>query len=321
MRRRSALACATLGSLALAYPALSQTWPARPIQIVAGFPPGTSVDLLARWVAEQLSRSLGQPVVIENRPGADGGLAAAQVARARPDGYTLLYTTSSAHGASPSLYRTLNFDPIGDFTPVTKLVDQSMLLMVRPDDPARSLGDLVARARSAPRPLFYGHGNTSTRVAAELLRAQMRIPLERVQYRGNPLALQDLIAGRIDFAFTDFTTGVEQARQGLLRPVAVTSARRNAQLPDVATMAEQGMPGFDLVAWGGIVAPAGTPAGIVARLSMEIARIVVTPEATTFFDRIGLVAAPMSPAEFGDYIRAEIGRWREYVTVAGIEPQ
>ena len=321
MRRRSLATWPVAALAASALPARAQAWPTRPITLVAGFPPGTSVDILARWLAEQLARTLGQPVVVENRPGVDGGIAATHVARSRPDGYTILYTTSSSHGASPSLYRNLAFDPVADFAPVTKLVDQPMLVLVRPDSPARTLAELLDQARRAPRPLFYGFGNTSTRIGAEVLRHRAGVSFERVPYPGNPRSLQDLIAGRLDFVFTDFTTGVDQVRQGALRALAVTSAAPNAQLPDVPSIAQQGFPGYDIVAWGGIVAPAATPADIVARLNAEITRALSAPEAAPLFHRLGLFAAPMSPSAFGAYIRAEIIRWRDYVTIAGIEPQ
>ncbi|WP_426960105.1 Bug family tripartite tricarboxylate transporter substrate binding protein [Muricoccus radiodurans] len=309
-----------LGAAALAVPALAQSFPSRPVTLVAGFPAGTSVDLFARWLAERLSRALGQPVIVENRPGADGATAAAFVARARPDGHTILYTTSSTHGASPSLYTSLPFDPVADFAPVAKLLDQPLLLLVRPDGPA-SVGALVAAAQVAPRLLFYGHGNTSTRVAAELLRSRAGLRLERVPYRGNPQSIQDLIAGRLDFAFTDFTTGIEQVRAGALRSLAVTSAARNPQLSETPTLAESGFPGFELVAWGGVVAPAATPEPVVQRLSNEIIAIMRAPEASAFGERIGIFPAPQGPTEFGPYIRAEIARWADYVAVAGIEKQ
>ena len=321
MRRRSLAAWSVAASAAIALPAHAQAWPTRPVTLVAGFPAGTSVDILARWLADQLARPLNQPVIVENRPGVDGGIAATHVARSRPDGHTILYTTSSSHGASPSLYRTLPFDPLADFAPVTKLVDQPMLVLVRPDSMPRTLSALLDQARRAPRPLFYGFGNTSTRIGAEVLRHRAGVQFERVPYPGNPRSLQDLIAGRLDFVFTDFTTGVEQVRQGALRALAVTSATRNAQLPDVPSVAEQGFPGYDIVAWGGIVAPAATPADIVARLNAEITRAMSAPEAAPLFQRLGLSPAPMSPTEFGAYIRAEIARWRDYVTIAGIEPQ
>jgi len=319
MKRRTILAGAALA--ALAKPAVAQAWPSRPITLVAGFPPGTSVDQVSRWMADQISRALGQPVVVDNRPGVDGGIAATHVARSRPDGYTLLYTTSSAHGASPSLYRTLTFDPVADFAPITKYSDQAMVLLVRPDDPARTMQDLAARARSSPRPLFYGHGNTSTRVAAELFRYHMNIQLERVPFRANPQAMQELIAGRLDLVFTDVTTGVEQVRQGSLRALAVTSIAHHPFYPGVPSMAEQGIPGLDLVAWGGLVAPAGTPPEIINRFNAVVLQAMASPEGIEFMERRGVIAAPMTPQQFGDYIKAEIARWREYVRIAGIEPQ
>ncbi len=299
----------------------AETFPTRPITIVVGFPAGTASDTTSRFLAERMGRRMGQPVVVENRPGVDGGIGATAVARARADGYTLLHSSSSAHAANVSLYRTLSYDPVADFAPVAGILRQPTVVLVRPDSPARTVQELVALSRQRPGGLNYGYGNTSTRVVGALMQRRGGLQGQGVTFRGNPQALSELIAGRLDFAVADAFTGAAQVQQGALRALAVSADAPTPRLPGVPSLVQLGLLDHAVAAWTGIFAPAAVPPAIVAQLSTEIRAIIAEPDGVALLERLVADPFPLSSAELGEYMRADIARWAEYVRLAGIEPQ
>lgn len=321
MQRRHLLGLAA-GAAVIPRAALrAETFPIRPITIVVGFPAGTASDTTTRFLAERMSRRMGQPVVVENRPGVDGGIGATAVARARPDGYTLLHSSSSAHAANVSLYRTLTYDPVADFAPVAGILRQPTVVLVRPDSPAGTVQDLVSLSRQRPAGLNYGYGNTSTRVVGAMMQRRGGLQGQGVSFRGNPQALSELIAGRLDFAVADAFTGAAQVQQGALRALAVSADAPTPRLPGVPSLVQLGLLENALVAWTGIFAPAAVPAPIVAQLSTEIRAIIAEPDGAALLERLVADPFPLSSAELGQYMREDIARWAAYVRLAEIEPQ
>ena len=321
MRRSTLLKLALMGAAAPLVSPRAETFPTRRITLVVGFPAGTASDLMSRFLAENLARRLGQPVVVENRPGADGGVGATSVARSRPDGYTLLYSTSSAHAANVSLYRSLSYDPINDFAPVAGVLRQPTVVLVRPDSPMRTVADLAAASRAAAQGLSYGYGNTSTRVVGAMLEQRGGVKATAVSFRGNPQSLTELIAGRLDFAVTDAFTGAAQVQAGALRPIAVSSDAPIAYLPGTPSLVQLGVLQAPVVAWTAIFAPAGTPPAIVAQLSGEIRSILAANDGSAILARLVAEEFAVQPHALGEYMRADIARWGDYVRLAGIEPQ
>jgi tripartite-type tricarboxylate transporter receptor subunit TctC len=318
-----ALGAALAGPLGTLGDAAAQTssYPSRPVTFVVGFPAGAVSDLTTRFLAERLARRLGQPVVVENRPGVDGAIGATHVARARPDGHTLLYTSNSTHATNPNLYRRLTYDAVADFAPVAGIARQPTVVVVRADSPATSIAELVTLSRSKPGGLAFGQGNTSTLIVGETLRIRSGMVAERVPFRGNPQSLTELVAGRLDFAVADIFTGLEQVRGGALRALAVSSRERSALAPDIPTLVEGGYLDAPIEAWTGVFAPAATPREIVERLSAEFLAILREQETLDFIARTGSEPFPLGPTELGEHVRTEIRRWGEYVAAAGIEKQ
>jgi len=321
MRRRDLLRLSAGGFVAPFAAARADAYPARPVTILVGFPAGTASDTVTRFLAERLSRRLGQPVVVENRPGVDGGIAATAVARARGDGHTLLYSTSSAHAANVSLYRTLTYDPVADFTPVAGILRQPTVVLVRAESAALTVQDLAGLSRARPGGLNYGYGNTSTRVVGELLQRRGGIQAQGVSFRGNPQSLTELVAGRLDFAVSDAFTGAAQAQAGTLRALAVSGDAPTPRLPGAPSLVQAGVLQDAVVAWTGIFAPAAVPPAIVARLEAELQAIMAEPDGGALLDRLVAEPFPMSGAALGQYMREDIARWAGYVRLAGIEPQ
>ena len=269
--RRTLLAAAPL----LAAPRLLRaqggggTWPDRPIRLLVPFTPGGSTDILARALGAELGEAFGLPVVVENRGGAGGTIGSDSVAKAAPDGHTLLMGVTGTHGTAPSIYPNLPYDPVRDFQPISRVVTALLVLVAHPGLPARTLPDFVAAAKEAPGTLTYGTPGvgTSMHLTGVLFDLRAGTRLVHVPYRGSALALTDLVGGRISTMFGDLLVVLPQVQAGAIRPIAVTSATRNPLLPDVPTMAEAGLPGFEALSWQGLFAPAGTPPAIVARLN------------------------------------------------------
>ena len=297
----------------------AETYPTRPITLVAIFGAGSASDTICRVIAAPLGAALGQPVVVENRPGADGALAATYVARANPDGYTLMMGTNSPLSADPFLLKDVTYDPVKDFTPITRVGSFTLMLVVNPSLPIHSVKELIAYAKAHPGEMSYASANTSGIVAAETLKHWAGISMVHVPYKSPPPALEDIIAGRVSMMFTDLTTGLPHVKAGTLRALAITRIKRTALFPDLPTMDEVGVEGFDLDSWAGIVAPAKTPPEIVTRLNGELRKIIDDPDIKGKLKNVGFEAFSSSPEELGSYIKVQYDRWGKMVADAGIK--
>lgn len=310
----------SLFATALPATAAAQEAPGRRITLLVGFPAGTSSDLMSRFLAERLQRRLGQLVVVENRPGADGNVAATAVARARPDGTTLLYSTSSAHAANVSLYRNLGYDPVTDFTPISGVMRQPTVVLVRPDSPIRSVADLATASRARAEGLSYGYGNSSTRIVGAMLEQRGGVRGTAISFRGNPQSLTELVAGRLDFATTDAFTGVAQVQAGTLRAIAVSSEAPDSRLPGVPSLVQLGILEAPIVAWTAIFGPPGMPAPLATQIGDAVRAALAEEEGAAMLARLVADAFPQDSAALAGTMRADIARWASYVRMAGIEP-
>ncbi|HEY2135201.1 MAG TPA: tripartite tricarboxylate transporter substrate binding protein [Xanthobacteraceae bacterium] len=307
---------------ALCAPALrAEPYPSRPITLISTFGAGSASDTVCRVIAEPLGAALKQSVIVEDRPGADGALAATYVAHAVPDGYTLLLATNSPLSADPFLLKDLSYDAVKDFAPVTRVGSFTLMLVINPAIPAKSLKELIAYAKANPGQLTFASGNTSGIVAGETLKHWAGIDMLHVPYKSTPPALTDIIAGRVSMMFADLTTAMPHVRAGTLRALAVTRIRRSTLFPELPTLDEAGMEGFDLDAWAGLVAPAHTPPEIVAQLNRELRRIIDDPTTKTRLKSVGFEAFSSSPDEMADTIRLQLDKWRKMVSDAGIQPK
>ena len=298
----------------------AQNYPSRPVKLVVPFPAGSATDQVARVVGHELQTALGQPFVVENKAGAQGGIAAAEVAKAAPDGYTLMVTTNTPQAANVSLFKKLAYDPVKDFAPIARLGTISFMIMVRPDFPAKSLKEFLAHARANPGKLSAGYGSAGSQVSQAMLRQMGKIDFVDVPYKGLPQAITDVMGGTIHFTFADLANALAQQKGGKLRGIAVTSAKRTALAPDVPAIAEE-LPGYELIAWFALVAPAGTPAAIVDQLHARVVGALAKPEVASRFAVLGTDVAPMNPRELAGFIQSEIAKWARMVKAAGIEPQ
>lgn len=320
--RRRLLCAAALCALGATGLASAQAdYPSRPVTFVVPFAAGSATDQLARALGQSLSEQTGQPVVVENKAGASGMLAAQQVARAAADGYTVLITTNTTQAANPHLYKKLPYDPVKDFAPVSGLGKGGQVLVVRADAPHTSVAALLAAARQAPGKLSFGSGSSSSRVAGELFQQMAGVELLHVPYKSNPLAITDLLGGQIDLMFADASTGVPQVQAGKLRALGVTPTRRMAVLPDVPTIDEAGVKGYDMGYWFGAYVPAGSPAVAVERLNAAFAKALATAPLQAFFAKSAGVPFPTSPAELAAFQAAETEKWGRVIRAAGIQAE
>lgn len=324
MRRRTFLA---LGAGALAAPAIvtrswavQGPWPSAPVQITVPFPPGSASDILSRLLGARMTQSFGQPVIVENRTGAGGVIGTDAVAKAQPDGYTLLMATA-AHTITAATFKRLPFDPRKDFRPVVELTTMPLLLVVHPDVKANTVQELVALAKSAPGKVSFASSGvgTSHQMASELLKVTAGLDLVHVPYRGSAPAQLDLTSGRVDMMFDNIVACIQQVRAGKLRALAVSSKDRSKILPDVPTMAECGYPHFDVNAWFGLMAPALTPDDVVQRIASVAAEAVHRPEVTKQFINDGAVVTAAPAAEFQIKLDNEYQRWAKVAKESGIE--
>jgi len=299
----------------------AQQYPTRPVTIVVPFAAGSGTDLISRLIGQQLSLALNQSVVIENKPGASGVIAATYVARAAPDGYTLLMATNSTHSANPSLFKALSYDPVKDFTPVARAGSYVFMLVINPEIPAKTLPELVAYAKANPGKLTYASGNTTGIVAGETLKSKAGIDVLHVPYKSTPPALNDVIGGRVSMMFIDLAPGLEHVRAGTLRALAVTTKNRSALLPDLPSLHEAGIPDYDVTSWAGLFAPAGTPKEIVARLNDEVAKIIGNPDVRAKIAVTGFDAFTGPPETLAAFVQSELVNWSKLIKDAGIEPQ
>ncbi len=321
MSLASRLAVGIVAGLALAGPAKAQDYPSKPIRLVVPFAAGGATDVLARLVGERLTASLGQQVVVDNRPGAGGNIGSDLVARAEPDGYTILMGAVGTHAINPSLYPKMPYDPVKDFAPVTLVASVPNVLVVNPEVPANSVQELIDLAKAKPGELnFASSGNgTSIHLSGELFKAMTGTDIVHVPYKGSGPAVTDLLGGQVQMMFDNMPSSLPHVKAGKLRALGVTSAKRSPALPEVPTIAEAGVPGYDATSWFGILAPAGTPEPVVTRLQGAIVQALGEPEMRQRMADLGAEPVGDTPAEFGQFIAAEIAKWAKVVNDAGVK--
>ena len=303
-------------------PALAQApaYPSKPIRIVVPFGPGSATDNIARMAAEKAGKSLGTTFVIDNKPGANGLIAAREVVGAPKDGYTIIVSSNSAHAANAYLYKNLGYDPVKDFTPVAGLTINPHVLVVRADLPVRNMAELIAYGKANPGKLNLGNGNTGSLANASLVKTMGGFTATDVAYKSPPAAVTDLLGGRIDFLSTDYFIVNEHIKSGQLRALAVTSKTRLRPLPDVPTVAET-LPGYELNGWVAAFAPAGTPPDVVAKLNKAFTDFVNSPEFQQYMDQQGMQGFASTPAELGAFQKAQVALWAEVLQKAGVQPE
>jgi tripartite-type tricarboxylate transporter receptor subunit TctC len=307
---------------ALFSPALrADDYPSKPITLVAVFGPGSASDTICRVIAEPLGVALKQTVIVESRPGANGALAALYVARQPPDGYTLLMGTNSPLSAAPFMMKNVSYDAVKDFAAVTRVGSFTLMLVVNPSVPATTVKELIDYAKANPGKLSFASANTSGIVAGETLKRWAEIDMLHVPYKSAPPALQDVLASRVSMMFTDLTTGLPHVRSGALRALAVTRLQRSSLFPELPTLDEAGVTGFDMDSWAGIVAPAHTPRPIVTRLNSQLRKIIDDPHVKSMLGNVGFEAFSSSPDEFEDFVKVQLGKWGTMVKDAGIQPE
>jgi tripartite-type tricarboxylate transporter receptor subunit TctC len=314
-----ALVAATLPLMPHAH---ADAFPDKPIVLVIPFPPGGPTDAMARTLAAEMKERLGQPMIVENRAGAGGNIGAEYVARAAPDGQTLMFGTSGPLAINASLYRKVNYDPVKSFAPVIQVGHLPNILVVHPSVPAKNVKELIAYAKSNPNKLSYassGNG-ASSHLAGVLFNASAGVDLQHIPYKGTGPALNDLLGGQVSMSFTDVLTALPYVKTGKLRALGVTTTERSQALPDVPTVAEQGVPGYDVSVFFGIVAPAGTPPDRIAKLNQAFAEVLDTPKVKQLFASQGLEPAPAStPQQLGKFIQAQVTKWAGVVKQAGAQ--
>lgn len=299
-------------------PVNAQTYPNKPVRMVVPYPAGQATDIMARAIAERLSQRLGHPVVIDNRPGAGGNIGTDAVAKAAPDGYTLLMGTNATHAMNASLYGNIPFDHIKDFSPVILVGTLPLILVAHPSIPANSVKEVIELAKAKPGALNFGIGSTSSRVSAELFKRMTNIDIVPILYKGATAMFTDLIGGQIQFGFETVATALPQVKAGKVKSVAVTSAKRTDLAPAVPTFAESGLAGYDVVGWNALFAPQGTPPEIVAKLNAEIGKILQTPEIMQRMASIGFDPAGGTAEQLAAYVRSETDKWGQTIKAAGI---
>jgi tripartite-type tricarboxylate transporter receptor subunit TctC len=300
------------------FQANAQNYPSKPIKLLVPFPAGSATDHIARLTGAELQQALGQPVVVENKPGAQGGIAAAEVAKAAPDGYTLMMTTNTPQAANVSLFKKLNYDPVKDFAPVARLGTTSFMLMVRPDFPAKNLKEFLVFAKN--KNLSAGYGSAGSQVSLSMLKSMGKLDVVEVPYKGIPQAITDTMGGQLAFTFVDLGNALAQAKGGKLRGLAVTSQKRTPLAPDLPAIAEE-LPGYELIAWFALMAPAKTPAEVVQKVHDAAVKSLAKADVKEKYAGIGIDPAPMNPAQLGKFIQSEIAHWAKLVKLAGIQPE
>jgi tripartite-type tricarboxylate transporter receptor subunit TctC len=315
------LAITVIAALSFTAVFAADPYPTKPIRMIVGFAPGGGTDLTARPVAQKMSELLGQQVLVENRPGAAGNIATEQVARAAPDGYTLLMGTIAALAINPSLYGNLKFDPETDLAPVIQVVDATNVLALHPSVQAGSVKELIALAKQKSLSAGSSGIGATGHLAIELFNLMAGTKLVHVPYKGGGPAMADLAGGQIHLIFATTASAIPQIRAGRIKGIAVTTARRSALMPELPTISEAGLPGFDANNWYGIVAPAGTPRAIIDQLNAEVTKILGMPDVKATLFNQGLDPAPGTPEQFGAYIRAERIKWAKVIKESGAKAE
>jgi tripartite-type tricarboxylate transporter receptor subunit TctC len=307
--------------LAVACSAGYAQFPGKPIRLVVPFPAGSATDTISRILGNSVSQAIGQPVVVENKAGADGAIAAAEVAKSPPDGYTLLMATNSPMSAVPAMKKNPPYDPVADFTPITDVGRYTFFIVVHPSVPAKTLAELIAYARANPGKLNYATGNTTGIVSSAFFASQAQIQLVHVPYKGEPQAMTDLVAGRVQLMFASSSTSVPQVREGKLRALVTTLARRSSLLPDVPTIAEAGMPQFSVTSWAGLFGPAKMPREVTERLNREFVAAMGRQEVQAAMERQAFALSPSSPEQLAGFVKEQMESYRRILRSAGVEPE
>jgi tripartite-type tricarboxylate transporter receptor subunit TctC len=315
------LAGAAMTAALLPSAALAQAFPAKPVTFLVPFAAGSATDQLARALGQSVTEQTKQAVVVDNKAGASGMIAAQAAARAAPDGYTVLITSNTTHAANGHLYKKLPYDAVKDFAPVTGLGKGGQVLVVNATSPYKTVVDLIAAAKKSPGKLSFGSGSSSSRVAGELFKQLSGTDILHVPYKSNPLAITDLLGGQIDLMITDTSTGVPQIKAGKLRALGYSTTKRSTQLPDVPTLDEAGVKGYDMGYWFAAYVPAGTPAPIVAKLNELLQRGVKSAAAKVFFDNAGSEPWTTTPEELSKFQATETLKWGKVIKAAGIEAE
>jgi tripartite-type tricarboxylate transporter receptor subunit TctC len=317
IRRAIAVAVA----LCAALPAAAQDWPSKPVRLIVPFSPGGVTDNSARVIADKLGARLGQQVIVDNRPGASGNIGTEAVAKSPPDGYTLVLGFDGTMVINPHVFSKLQFDTLRDFAPVTKLGDATLILVAHPSVPVANLPELVAYSKKQPGGLAYGTSGTggTPHLAGELLVQRSGANLVHVPYKGGGQAIGDVVGGQIPLVYTAIATAQQYVKSGRLKGIAVSSEKRSSALPEVQTFIEGGQPGFVVVSWTGILAPAKTPRPVIERLQKEIAAVLVDPEVRTRYEALGIEPVGNTPDQFAAQIRDDLARWEKVVKQANIK--
>jgi len=297
----------------------AQNYPSRPVTMIAVFGPGSASDTICRIIANELGPALGQPVIVEDRPGADGALAAHYVHHQSADGYTLMMGTNSPLSADPYLHKDVNYDPVKDFAPITRVGSFTLMLVVDPKLPIHSVQEMIDYAKANPGKLTFATGNTAGIVALETIKHITGISMLHVPYKSTPPALEDIIGGRISMMLADFTTAMPHVSAGTLRPLAVSRIKRSALFPDLPTMDEAGIKGFNLDTWAGLVAPAGTPSQVIAKLNAALRPVIESPQVQARFKNVGFEGFSSTPEELGDFIKAQLALWGKMIKDANVQ--
>jgi tripartite-type tricarboxylate transporter receptor subunit TctC len=317
------LASLVAGGVLAAMPlvASAQDFPNKPLKIVVGFPPGGGSDLMARSVGDKLSIALNQPVIIENKPGAGSSIAASFVAQSKPDGYTMLFAQAANLGIAPALRDTLNYDPIKSFAPITRLVSAPLVIVGPATLQAKTLKELIAMAAAKPGALSYGSPGSGTagHLAGEMFGSEAKIKIVHVPYKGQSAAITDMIGGRIEMYFSTLAVVKPHVEGGKIRAFAVTSGERSPAFPTVPTVAEAGIPGFEIENWYGLVAPAGTPPDIIKRLNAEVVKILKDPKLVEELSKEGGSIKADTPEQFAKFLEVDVPRWKKIVKDANLQ--
>jgi len=303
--------------------AFAQSWPSKPMRIVIAQAPGSATDVISRVVANPLAESLGQPLVIDARPGAGGALGTEVAARSAPDGYTLFMANNSTHGSNPAVYAKLPYDPVKDFAPISFVASVPYVMVVDPKLPVKTVQEFIALAKSQPGKMNYASaGNGSTHhFCGELFKSMTGIDIQHIPYKGSGPGIAGLLGGEVSMMFSNVADIGSQIRAGKVKPLAVTATRRASLLPDVPTMAEAGLPDFVITSWFGLLVPAGTPAPVVARLNAETVKVLGRADVKSTLAAQGLDVAPGSPEQFAAHIKSEIARFGKIAKAAGIKAE
>jgi len=323
MNKRNLIAMAAAvaaGAASLAGPTWSaNNYPSRPVTITAVFGAGSASDTICRIIADKLGPALGQAVIVEDRPGADGAVAALYVHHQPADGYNILMATNSPLSADPFLHKDINYDPIRDFVPITRVGSFTLMVVVDPKLPVHSVKELIDYAKANPGKLTYASGNTAGIVGMETIKKWAELSILHVPYKSTPPAIEDIMAGRVSMMFADFTTAFPHVSAGTLRPLAVSRIKRSSLVPNLPTLDEAGVKGFNMDTWAGLVAPAGTPPEVVKKLNAALRPIIDSPEVQAKFKNVGFEGFSSTPEELGDYIKVQLGEWQKMIKDAGIQ--